>query len=322
VSLEQLRRAARAYRQHQASVAQVATGRATAVWSMLDSADLSGSWASHVGPQLVRMLTAAQQVAASSATAYVGTALTAQDAQAADAAQVQGAAFSGTAADGRALAALMYLPVIDTKVAVAGGASVADALGIGLTSLTRLVETETADAGRDALWSSMAATPAVHGYVRMVSGSACSRCILLAGRHYRWNASFLRHPHCHCTGIPAVEDRAGHLSTDPHAFFGHLSPAEQDARFGKADAEAIRSGADIFQVVNARRGLYKTEVFGRDVQVTTEGTTRRGIAGQVMRTRLPNGGRGLRLSVAQIFADAGEDRALVTDLLRKYGYLF
>jgi hypothetical protein len=322
VSLDQLRRTARAYRQHQAAVAQAATARAAALWSMLDSADLSGSWAASVGPQLVRTLTVAQRVVASSATAYVGASLSAQDADPASAGAVQPVNFSGAAADGRALSALMYLPVIDTKVAVAGGASVADALGIGLTSLTRLVETETADAGRDALWSSMAAAPSVHGYVRMVSGSACPRCIILAGKHYRWNASFLRHPHCHCTGIPAVEDRAGHLSTDPHAFFDHLSPAEQDARFGKDAAAAIRHGADIFQVVNARRGLYRTEVFGRDVQATTEGTTRRGIAGQVMRTRLPNGTGGLRLSVAQIFADAGEDRALVADLLRKYGYLF
>ena len=321
MSLADLRRVAAAYRAHQASVARVATDRATNLWSTIDAANLSGSWAASVGPQLVRTLTAAQRLAASAATAYVGASLGAQDGDAASACQVHASAYSGVAADGRALSALMYLPVIDAKVSIAGGASVADALDIGLASLTRLVETETADAGRDALWSSMAATPRVHGYVRMVSGSACSRCIILAGRHYRWNASFLRHPRCQCTGIPAAESVAGHLTTDPHAFFDHLTTAEQDARFGAADAEAIRSGADIFQVVSARRGLYTTQIFGRDVQATTEGMSRRGLASQVMRTSLPNGGSGLRLSVAQIFADAGEDRDLAVSLLRKYGYI-
>jgi hypothetical protein len=322
VTLPDLRRVAAAYRAHQAAVARVASDRATNLWSTIDVTNLSGSWAASVGPQLVRTLTAAQRLAASSATAYVGASLGAQDVDAASAGQIQASAYSGVAADGRALSALMYLPVIDAKVAIATGAPVADALDIGLSSLTRLVETETADAGRDALRSSMAATPKVHGYVRMVSGSACSRCIILAGKFYRWNASFERHLQCNCTGIPAAENVAGHLTTDPHAFFDHLTPAEQNARFGAANAEAIRSGADMNQVVNARRGLYETKVFGRDVQATTEGMTRRGMARQIMRTSLPNGGSGLRLSVAQIFADAGEDRSLATDLLRKYGYLF
>lgn len=312
-----VRPVAAAYNRHQARIANLATTRTAAQWSTIDPTDISGSWASGVGPAMVRTLTAAQQVAAAGAPAYTQAALDAQGVAYDTQATIDLTAFSGTAADGRTLSGLLYLPVIDAKAAIAGGMNVADALALGSRSLAMLVATETADAGRDALQAQMSATPAVHGYVRMVAGSACSRCIVLAGKWYRTNASFQRHPRCQCTGIPAAENSPD-LRTDPHAFFDHLSREQQDARFGAADAEAIRGGADLFQVVNAHRGLTQRELFGRTVQTTTEGVTRRGLAGQVMRT---NGVRGPRLSVAQIFADAGEDRDLALALLRRYGYL-
>lgn len=309
---------AAAYNRHQARIGPLATTRTAAQWSTLDPAAISESWASAVGPAMAGTLSAAQRIAASGAPAYTQAAMDAQGAPYDAQAAVDPTAYSGTASDGRALSSLLYLPVIDTKTAIAGGMSTADALALGGRTLSMLVATEVADAGRDALAAQMTATPAVQGYVRMVAGSACSRCIVLAGRWYKTNASFLRHPHCQCTGIPAAENSPD-LRTDPHAFFDHLSREQQDARFGAADAEAIRSGADLFQVVNARRGLTERELFGRTVQTTTEGITRRGIAGQVMRA---NGVRGPRLSVAQIFADAGEDRSLALSLLRRYGYLF
>jgi hypothetical protein len=71
-------------------------------------------------------------------------------------------------------------------------------------------------------------------------------------------------------------------------------------------------------VVNAHRGLSRAELFGRDVQTTTEGTTRRGIARQRMTAA---GVRGPRLSVAQIYSDAGGDRDTAISLLRRFGYL-
>lgn len=312
-----LRDVARAWRQHQALIVQSAIDRAAGAWATLDPADLSGSWAAAAGPAMVRTLSAAQRLAAAGASQYVSAAVTAQNGDPAADGTIDAAMFSGAAADGRSLAGLLYTPVLKTKMAVSAGLSVREALVSGATELSMLVGTEVADAGRDAAGAAMTATRSVHGYVRMVAGSACSRCIILAGRHYRWNASFLRHPQCACTGIPVAENVAGHLTTDPHAFFNHLSPAQQDARFGKADAQAIRDGADINQVVNARRGLYQTKVFGRDVQATTEGMSRRGLAGQ----RLAGSTKGLRLTVGQIYADAAGDRDLAISLLRRYGYL-
>jgi hypothetical protein len=313
-----LRDVARAWRQHQALIARSAVDRTAAAWAMLDEHDLSGSWAAAAGPAMVRTLAAAQRLATAGASQYVAAAVGAQNGDPAAEGTVNSAAFSGTAADGRTLAGLLYVPVLRTKVAIGAGLSAREALTSGANELAMLVGSEVADAGRDAAGVAMTATRSVHGYVRMVSGSACSRCIILAGKHYRWSANFQRHPRCHCTSVPDIENRAGDISTDPHAFFGHLSPAQQDARFGKADAQAIREGADIFQVVNARRGLYETKVFGRDVQATREGTTRRGLARQQMTGA---GARGARLSVAQIYADAAGDRDLAISLLRRFGYL-
>jgi hypothetical protein len=312
-----LRGVARAWRQHQALIVRSATDRTAAAWAGLDSADLSGSWAASVGPAMVRTLAAAQRLTTAGASQYVSAAVDAQNGDPAADGTINASAFSGTAADGRSLAGLLYTPVLKTKTAIAAGLSVPEALASGAAELSMLVGTEVADAGREAAGAAMTATRSVHGYVRMVSGSACSRCIILAGKHYRWNANFQRHPHCGCTAIPTVENLPGHLTTDPHAFFDHLSPAQQDARFGKADAQAIRDGADINQVVNARRGLYRTQVFGKDVQATTEGMTRRGLAGQ----RLAGSTKGLRLTVGQIYADAAGDRDLTISLLRRYGYL-
>lgn len=309
---------AAAYNRHQARVSNLATTRTAAQWSTIDPANISGSWAAGVGPAMTTTLAAAQQLAAAGAPTYVQASLDAQGATYDAQATIKPAAFSGLSADGRTLSGLLYLPVIDTKQAIASGMSTADALARGGRLLEMLVATETADAGRDALSAQMSATPAVHGYVRMVAGSACGRCIVLAGKWYHANAGFQRHPRCQCTGIPAAENSPD-LRTNPHAFFDHLTREQQDARFGAADAEAIRNGADLFQVVNAHRGLSERELFGRTVQTTTEGITRRGLAGQVMRA---SGVKGPRLSVRQIFADAGEDRALALSLLRRYGYLY
>lgn len=313
---------ASAYRSHQSLVMQLADRRTASQWAALDPSDLSGSWASSVGPAMVSTLSATQQLAAATAQTYISHALAAQGAADTADGTVQAAAFAGTAADGRSLASLLYLPVIGTKTAMAGGASVQDALQIGASSLSTIIQTEVGDAGRDALQTGMTATKTVHGYVRMVSGSACSRCIILAGRFYRTNASFERHPRCSCTGIPAAENRPN-MRTDPHAFFDHLSKAEQDAKFGAADAQAIREGADINQVVNSHRGIYKAgDVYGHTLELTNEGVTRHGLAGRAAAAaRKPGGPRGLRLSVREIYRQAGDDRGQALALLRKYSYL-
>jgi hypothetical protein len=149
----------------------------------------------------------------------------------------------------------------------------------------------------------------------MLVPPSCSRCALLAGLRYAWNAGFDRHPACDCIAIPAAEDSADDLRTDPAAYFASLSVAEQDRVFTKAGAEAIRAGADINQVVNARRGMYTAS--GR--KLTRTGATTRGFAGQRLGAR--SGRPATRLMPEEVFRQANGDRDDAIRLLRQHGYL-
>jgi hypothetical protein len=181
--------------------------------------------------------------------------------------------------------------------------------------LGMLVASAVQDAGRNGASIQMAVTPAVDGYVRMLNPPSCSRCAVLAGKFFRWNQGFERHPQCDCRHIPTSENRAGDLTTDPQAYFDSLDPAEQDRIFTKAGAQAIRDGADIGQVVNARRGMAKAQLFGREAFHTFEGVTRRGVARKAM-----GAGRPVRLMPESVYALA-TDRADAVRLLKLYGYI-
>jgi hypothetical protein len=112
---------------------------------------------------------------------------------------------------------------------------------------------------------------------------------------------------CDCIHIPSREDSADDLQTSPRAFFRSLGAAEQDRVFGKAGAEAIRAGADIAQVVNARQGMQTATVFGRSALVTT--TARRRSSARV------------RLMPEQILLEAKGSRDEAIRLLKLHGYL-
>jgi hypothetical protein len=79
-----------------------------------------------------------------------------------------------------------------------------------------------------------------------------------------------------------------------------MSREEQERVFGMAGAEAIRAGADISKVVNARRGIYTADggLYTRESQV----------------------GSRVRLMPEQILRDA-RDRDDAIRLLRLHGYL-
>jgi len=254
------------------------------LWQELAAADLTGSWLGGVGTAMVRALAAGQLLAASSGQSYVD-AMVAADGLSSDyapgAQRVSPRALSGVAADGRALDSLLYLPVIRTKTLIQGGLTLQEAMLGGLVQLQRIAASEVADAGRGAAGVAMAANRTVTGYVRAVRAGACARCVILAGRWYRYNADFQRHKRCQCYGVPATKARPGR-HTDPMGFFNGLSRAEQDRRFGVGGAEAIRSGGDINQVVNAGRSTQTLDAYGQKVVATLEGTTRKGTFYQQM----------------------------------------
>lgn len=135
------------------------------------------------------------------------------------------------------------------------------------------------DTARSSVQTGMQARPSVRWYVRMLQGKSCARCAILAGRKYRSAVAFDRHKRCDCVHIPASES-VDDWTVNPRKFFNSLTAEEQDERFTKAGAQAIRMGADLSQVVNARSGVYVANAYGQQVMATLEGTTKRGIAGK------------------------------------------
>lgn len=325
-------------------------------WRRVDPTNIVGSWRAELGRLLV-VLAGAQLAAAESADGYLTEVLAAQGIDPAAEGRLVASTLSGVASDGRDLAGLLYQPAVTSLVAIGQGADVRRALAGGYASLDMIVRTQVADAGRAADAVVTAARPGVTGYRRMVVGKTCGRCVVLAGKWYRYNAGFDRHPRCDCVHVPAREDTADAIQTNPRAWFDSLTPAEQDKQFTKAGAESIRLGADISQVVNARRGAYgltpagaritaaeakalrngldrghlqTRDVFGHQLYTTTEGVTTRGQPGIRLGAKESgekvDGGRYRsarppRLMPESILQIAGNDRNEAVRLLRRFGYL-
>lgn len=173
---------------------------ASRAWRRVDPGDIAASWTALL-PAVLAALIGAQRLAATPADAYLGAALAEQGLPAAAEGRVVADALTGVASDGRDLASLLYRPVVTSLVAIQGGTSTARALAGGEAALRMIVGTQVADAGRAADQVALAARPAVTGYRRMLVGRSCSRCVILAGRWYRYNQGFNRHPRCFPAGV-------------------------------------------------------------------------------------------------------------------------
>jgi hypothetical protein len=315
---------ARAHHQGRQRLARAASAAARRAWRKVNLADLDGSWATVEDP-LLAAIAAGQLDAAAASEGYLDKVLAEQRIDPAAAARLSPGRFSGIASDGRPLASLLQRSVVATKAAIGAGVAPQRVLAFGYTSLDLIAVTQVADAGRVADQVALVARRKVGGYVRMVGGSCCSRCAILAGRWYRWNQGFKRHPRCRCVNIPSAEDRSGDLRTDPKLHFASLSPAEQDRIYTKAGAAAIRDGADISQVVNARRGMQaagesRTRVNQAGLVVNERHRTRTGATTRESTTRSGVAQPG-RLMPEQLYLQAGGDRDQAIRLLRLNGYL-
>jgi hypothetical protein len=98
-----------------------------------------------------------------------------------------------------------------------------------------------------------------------------------------------------------------------------LTPA--GARITNEEAKVLRNGLD-------RGRLQPVKLFGQDVMVTTEGTTRRGFAGKRLgawNAGAVKGGRYQRAKTARLMPESilqiAEDRADAVRLLRRYGFI-
>jgi hypothetical protein len=287
-------------------ISNTAAYRSQAMWQMVDRARIAASWAEML-PNVVQTVMAAQYLAASGAEDYVTSTLAVQHLDPAGA-QLVPTAFAGAAADGRSLAGLLSSPVYTTLDGIRQGMGVDRAMGAGLNQLLMLASSTVTDAGRVADGVGVASRSTRTGYIRMLSPPSCSRCAVLAGKFYKWNSGFQRHPQCKCIHIPTEENASGDKRTDPYAYFKSLSADDQRKYFTDAGAKAINDGADIYQVVNARRGMNAAGM------KTTEGTSKRGYYRSIS-------GSKVRLTPEAIYKLNGNDRIAAMADLEKYGYI-
>lgn len=289
--------ASKHYREQQRLVAET-LGLARREWAAMGG-DFDASWA-RVGPRMVLLTGSAQLVAARAGAAYVPACLAQQQTPVTAESEVNPRAFAGVASDGRPLESLLYSAVTTAKQQVGVIGDVNGALAAGGRALDMYVHTMVADAARGAASVAITARPKV-GWVRMVNPPCCSRCAILAGKWFRHNAGFRRHPRCDCSAIPALEDVAGDVGTDPDALFasGQVKGLSADER------KSLEAGADLGQLVNARRGATG--------MTTTEGTSKRGFARQRLGDRK-------RLTPDGIYRIAS-DRTEAITLLRANGYV-
>ncbi|MFF3552938.1 hypothetical protein ACFYXL_05920 [Streptomyces tsukubensis] len=283
--------------------------------------------AGETGRQILAAVMSGQLSVAAGAQAFVTGAILAQGAAAGPVAMLNPGALAGIAADGRPLATLLYLPAIRTAQALALGAAPEVAAVTGLNQMATLVGTTLSDTARTATQVSMAAEPRCRFYVRVVRLPACARCIILAGQTYSYSEGFKRHPRCDC-GVEPMTDREWKASKGPEDLIREMSPEEQHKRLGAAGVKAMEAGADLGQIVNARRGMATALTSRGPVAVTTEGTTKRGIGAKAMESAFQKvpGQRYERTTESRqmpeaIFKRANGNRELEIAMLKKHGYI-
>jgi hypothetical protein len=306
---------ARLHQQRQQQLALLATRSVENAWARMSPTDVAGSWSALVEPTVLSLVVHAQVEAARGVQEYVARTVDLQGAQPAPAGRVQTTAFAGVASDGRPLDSLLAYPVGQVEAFMAGGTPAADALAIGLRHLGRIVATQIQDTARAATGVAVVNDRRTAGYIRVVSGACCSRCAILAGRWYRYNAGFPRHPHCSCTQVAATREV---VPQSPKTIFDAMTPEElRRAGWSDADVRAIGEGADIYQVTNAHRDLRSVTIAGRPLKTTLQGTTAKGIAGK--RLKVP-----VRLTPEAIYAEAdrlGWSRDETIRQLTRFGYI-
>ncbi|MDT7847201.1 hypothetical protein [Streptomyces justiciae] len=309
-----------------------------AIWRTLSADSIEDALMGEAGATIATAAISGQSAVADAAAAYIAAQMVAQAASPLADAALVAQAFTGIAPGGGALESLLFLPAIGVQRRIAAGLPPQEAMIGGLVDMTRYVSTAVADAARTADQVAMATTRSCVAYVRVVQLPACSRCIVLAGQMYPYSEGFLRHPNCDCQTLPLAEHEWPDVP-NPMDLFNQLDKEQQQRVFTVAGARAIRAGGDLGQVVNARRGMDTARFYGRTLQVTHEGATRRSVYGrsryragdqfdrfagqrhgQATSARYFRSRQTPRLMPEEIFRIA-DDRDEELRLLRRYGYI-
>ena len=217
-------------------------------------------------------------------------------------------AFAGTAPDGRPLGSMLYSSVVHARTTYE---SPGDQMRSGRAWLQMLAHTAMADAGRAATQVQIAATPRA-GWMRMVNPPCCQRCAVIAGKHFRWNEGFKRHPRCDCVHVPTTGGKipAGYVSS---------IDTDQIHDLTEAQRQAIADGADRNQVINAYRDRIKNRA---GYMWTNEGASGRSWA--AYSARASGTARGPRPTPDGIYAHARShnlSREETVKILARTGYI-
>jgi len=255
--MQQVPHATAEFYQQQQRIAEL-TGRAVAEQWRRVGDDFDAGWAA-VRDGTTQVVQAGMAASVRSAQEYTPALLAETRVAAPAAGRINASAFTSAAPDGSELASYFDAAPIRAKQAVSAGASSLRARSIAGAWLMSKVLTALADTRRDVVSTDMAQRPSLTGYVRMLNGPSCKDCVILAGKWFRWNEGFERHPNCDCVHIPATSQawaEAEGFVSDPYDYFNSLTEAEQDRLFTRAGAQTIRDGGDIYRVVNIQnRGL-------------------------------------------------------------------
>lgn len=267
------------------------------IWNTIDPARAQESWVDQrADERLLVTVSTGQSSLAQHSGDYVSAAVRVQNAQPDPDGQPNPFSFAGIASDGRGLGTLLLSPLIELEEKLARGWEPKKAHASAGASLNTIVHTQVVDAGRAATATAMVADRKVKYWVRTLTPPSCGRCAALAGKTYDVQAAFFRHPACDCHVVPGVENVAGDLRTNPHLYFESLSEPDQNKYFGAGRAQAIRLGADLNTVVNAR-------------------AAKSGLSAPGLFTKSG------RMMPAAIIAAGGGDRDATVKLLRQHGFL-
>lgn len=303
----------------------LATALAThRVWRRLDGDNLYRSWLGLLGDVLA-IVVSGQLASAQMTGPWLNRMLGPENEDRPHATRIVPEAFTGVDGAGRPLVDVLRAPIWAALRLVTAGRPVAHALVAGQSLLDAIVQTAVADAARAADSVGMTARPGVTGYIRVVEAGACSRCIILAGAEYQTDRAFLRHPRCKCGMEPVTREHRPQPAT-PSQLVAQMSEAQKRKTFGEAGAKALAEGADLGQLVNARRGMASATVYGRRVQITTEGITKRGFAGSRLRNFQKVEGQRYRVSrtprlMPEEIYRLADTREHAVRLLRTHGYI-
>lgn len=217
-------------------------------WQQLDPANLSSElveWA----PEALALLAEGQARAAAAGTLYVARFVEASGQRNAEPMPLLPSAFAGATLDGRSLGRVLGVGALEARRRERLGEKPEQARDGAFLRVGRAASTELADAGREATAGAMLLDPHVDGYTRAVRLPACGRCLVLAGKRYKLDAGFARHPRCDCFQTPRL--RSSDPVPDAEKLFARMSEAEQAKAIGAEAARRVREGqVSLSTVVN------------------------------------------------------------------------